>query len=52
LSRQKPAVGKSTPLDKDKSNKKKIPKLDDLLEARDYTGSITLLEVQNFNSIK
>ena len=45
LSRQKPAVGGSTSSDKEKSNKKKLPKLEDLLEARDYTGAITLLEV-------
>ncbi|XP_076809034.1 intraflagellar transport protein 56-like [Clavelina lepadiformis] len=44
LSRQKPAVGGSSKVDKDKNKQRKLPKLDDLLDARDYTGSMTLLE--------
>jgi len=45
LSRQKPAVGASSSIEKEKSTKKKLPKLEDLLDARDYMGAITLLEV-------
>ena len=47
LSRMKPATGKSsaTVATKDKEKKKKIPKVEELLENRDYTGAITLLEV-------
>lgn len=47
LSRQKPAIGpgSSTPA-KESKKKKKLPKVDDYLAARDYTGAITLLEVK------
>ncbi|XP_077980438.1 intraflagellar transport protein 56-like [Glandiceps talaboti] len=45
LSRQKPATGPGAQTQtKEKAKKKKIPKVDDFLEARDYTGAITLLE--------
>lgn len=46
LSRTKPATGpgSSTPA-KENKKKKKLPKLDEFLEQRDYTGAITLLEV-------
>lgn len=45
LSRQKPAVGGGPAPVKEKS-KQQLPKVEDLLEHRDYTGSITLLEFQ------
>lgn len=46
LSRQKPAIGPgSTTPAKENKKKKKLPKLEEFLEARDYTGAITLLEV-------
>jgi hypothetical protein len=38
----------STPA-KESKKKKEMPKLDDFLEARDYTGAITLLEVGKLN---
>nr|XP_014347467.1 PREDICTED: intraflagellar transport protein 56 [Latimeria chalumnae] len=44
LSRAKPAVGGDMQLDKKKKKGKKIPKLEDYLGQRDYTGAITLLE--------
>ena len=47
LSRTKPATGpstQSTPA-KEKGKQKQMPKLDDLLDMRDYTGAITFLEV-------
>lgn len=46
LSRAKPAIGpgSSTPA-KDQKKKKQLPKVDDFLSMRDYTGAITLLEV-------
>ena len=46
LSRQKPAIGpgSSTPA-KENKKKKKLPKVEEFLENRDYTGAITLLEV-------
>ena len=50
LSRTKPAAGPGSPMvakDKQKQ-KKKIPKMDDFLNARDYTGAITLLEVRDY----
>ncbi|XP_067936520.1 intraflagellar transport protein 56-like isoform X1 [Watersipora subatra] len=46
LSRTKPATGpssQSTPA-KEKGKQKQMPKLEDLLDARDYTGAITFLE--------
>ena len=52
LSRTKPAAGPGSPMvakDKQKQ-KKKIPKMDDFLNARDYTGAITLLEVRDYPS--
>ncbi len=51
LSRTKPAAGPGSPMvakDKQKQ-KKKIPKMDDFLNARDYTGAITLLEVRDYS---
>ena len=48
LSRMKPASGPGaavTPAAKQKEKKKKMPTLADLLNARDYTGAMTLLEV-------
>ena len=47
LSRTKPATGPgSQPVATKKQNeKKKLPKLEDLLSSRDYTGAQTLLEV-------
>ncbi len=46
LSRTKPANAPSgAPAAKQKDKKKKIPKLEDLLNSRDYTGAMTLLEV-------
>ena len=47
LSRTKPATGPgSQPVAAKKQNeKKKLPKLEDLLASRDYTGAQTLLEV-------
>ena len=52
LSRLKPAVGPgaSTP-GKEPMKKKKVPKLDDFLDARDYTGAITLLEVSTLQRV-
>ncbi|XP_064640448.1 intraflagellar transport protein 56-like isoform X2 [Lineus longissimus] len=52
LSRSKPATQTSTSTPaKENKKKKKMPKLDDFLAARDYTGAITLLEF-NRNSGK
>lgn len=48
LSRAKPAVGGESPhTDKRKKKGRKIPKLEDLLSQRDFTGAITLLEVMS-----
>ncbi|XP_011850858.1 PREDICTED: intraflagellar transport protein 56 isoform X1 [Mandrillus leucophaeus] len=45
LSRAKPAVGRGVqPTDKKKKKGRKIPKLEELLSKRDFTGAITLLE--------
>ena len=44
LSRSKPATGPTATEEKEKK-KKKLPKLEDFLSARDYTGAVTLLEV-------
>ncbi|OWK06261.1 hypothetical protein Celaphus_00012293, partial [Cervus elaphus hippelaphus] len=47
LSRAKPAVGGDPPhTDKRKKKGRKIPKLEELLSQRDFTGAITLLELQ------
>ena len=53
LQRAKPALGPGAAPQKDTKKKKKLPKLEDFLQARDYTGAITLLEVSfcNFFSI-
>lgn len=49
LQRQKPALGpNSGSQQKDTKKKKRLPKLEDFLQARDYTGAITLLEVNFF----
>lgn len=48
LSRAKPAVGGESPhTDKRKKKGRKIPKLEDLLSQRDFTGASTLLEVMS-----
>nr|KAF6338636.1 tetratricopeptide repeat domain 26 [Pipistrellus kuhlii] len=45
LSRAKPAVGGDLPhTDKRKKKGRKMPKLEELLSQRDFTGAITLLE--------
>lgn len=49
LSRKKPAVGpgsgNTVSSAKDSKKKRKLPKLEDFLQMRDYTGAFTLLEV-------
>ena len=49
LSRKKPAVGpgsgNTVSSAKDSKKKRKLPKLEDFLQMRDYTGASTLLEV-------
>lgn len=47
LSRQKPATGpgSSTPAQEAKK-KKQMPKLEEFLDSRDYTGAIVLSEVR------
>jgi intraflagellar transport protein 56 len=46
LSRTKPATGPgSTPAATKEKQKKKIPKLEDYINMRDYTGAMTLLDV-------
>ncbi len=46
LSRTKPATGPGAAAAvKEKQSKKKIPKLEDFINQRDYMGAITLLEV-------
>ena len=49
LSRKKPAVGpgsgNTVSSAKDSKKKRKLPKLEDFLQMRDFTGAITLLEV-------
>ena len=51
LSRAKPAVGGDPPhADKRKKKGRKIPKLEELLSQRDFTGAITLLEVMSKES--
>ena len=48
LSRMKPASGpgaNANPVAKQKEKKNEVPKLNDFLDNRDYTGAITLLEV-------
>lgn len=48
LSRAKPAVGGDLPhTDKRKKKGRKMPKLEELLSQRDFTGAITLLEVMS-----
>lgn len=48
LSRAKPAVGGDLlHTDKRKKKGRKIPKLEELLSQRDFTGAITLLEVMS-----
>ena len=46
LSRAKPAAGQSTAEEKEKKKKKKLPKLEDFIAARDYTGAVTFLEFE------
>ena len=49
LSRKKPAVGpgsgNTVSSAKDSKKKRKLPKLEDFLQMRDFTGASTLLEV-------
>ena len=53
----KPATGpgsNANPVAKQKEKKKEVPTLMEFIDGRDYTGAITLLEVNNsyfFNSI-
>ena len=51
LSRKKPAVGpgsgNTVSSAKDSKKKRKLPKLEDFLQMRDYTGASTLLEVMS-----
>lgn len=51
LSRKKPAVGpgsgNTVSSAKDSKRKRKLPKLEDFLQMRDYTGASTLLEVMS-----
>jgi len=50
LSRTKPATGPgSAPTAKQKEKKKKLPKAEDLLNNRDYTGAQTMLEFNRNN---
>ncbi|KAK3907924.1 Intraflagellar transport protein 56 [Frankliniella fusca] len=44
LSRLKPAVGSKQTGSSSANNQKNLPKLEDFLSARDYTGALTLLE--------
>lgn len=44
LSRAKPALG-GNPISQSSVGKKALPKLEDFLKKRDFTGAITLLEV-------
>lgn len=47
LSRAKPALGSNTNAQVTAAtNKKALPKLEDFLSKRDFTGAITLLEVK------
>ena len=48
MSRAKPASGPATVEEKEKK-KKKLPKLEDFVGARDYTGAVTLLEFERAN---
>lgn len=54
LSRKKPAVGpgsgNTVSSAKDSKKKRKLPKLEDFLQMRDYTGASTLLEVMSMCS--
>lgn len=51
LSRKKPAVGpgsgNTVSSAKDSKKKRKLPKLEDFLQMRDYTGASTLLDVMS-----
>jgi len=44
LQRAKPAIGPSSAEVKKEKKKAKLPKLDEFLEKRDFTGALTLLE--------
>lgn len=47
LSRTKPAnAPPAVAASKDQKKKKKLPKFEELLSARDYTGAMTVLEVR------
>jgi dGTP triphosphohydrolase len=46
LSRSKPAAGPSqTALSQQTQGRKQVPKVEDFLATRDYTGALTMLEV-------
>ena len=47
LQRAKPALGPGATVQKENKKKKRLPKLEDFLQARDYTGAMTLLEVKS-----
>ena len=55
LSRKKPAVGpgsgNTVSSAKESKKKRKLPKLEDFLQMRDYTGAITLAEVMGIRSL-
>ena len=55
LSRKKPAVGpgsgNTVSSAKDSKKKRKLPKVEDFLQMRDYTGASTLLEVMSMCEI-
>jgi len=46
LSRNKPATGPAAGQAAKDKEKKDLPKLEDFLHARDYSGAMTLLEVR------
>ena len=56
LSRTKPAVGpgsgNTVSSAKDSKKKRKLPKVEDFLQMRDYTGALTLLEVYYYGCLQ
>ena len=51
LQRAKPALGPGATPQKETKKKKKLPKLEDFLQARDYTGASTLLEAVSYTHL-